>query len=254
MMAPFIKHTVYLPFICLLVSYLLATDSEEFKYDDGFRNPNAIGRQLTGPVVKFYFTSIQQASDLELFILEGSEYRSIRSAFQTIGSLHRVSKRNHVILYRELVQIVDGQERVRYEPAYQAALKNPDSSYLLVFTAEKGTQQKGSPVNLPIIDISEKSLLRNQLTFVNTFNRPLAIKIDDKVKMLAPHAKLHTDFRVNARGAGRVRLLLAVQEADGSARKLYDRKLVLSQGMRALAFPYLDPAIAGVNLLVHSFP
>jgi hypothetical protein len=168
--------------------------------------------------------------------------------------MHRASKRSQLVFYQKIVQVVEGEEIILYDPAYQVTIKNSDDPFAALLPLQgKQRRPQGTVYPMAAIDFSTNAIPRNQVTFINSFNRPLAVKMDDTMDVLPAYGRLQKKFKANARGAGRVRIALAVQEADGSAKKLYDRKIVLSENRRALAIPYLDPGTGSINVLVHSF-
>ena len=228
--------------------------AESYNYDDGFQNPQALGQDLTGPVIEFYFAAIRKPEGGELYHLEGQDYQLIEPAFQTFGSMHRASKRNRLVFYEKMTKVVEDEEVTFYDPAYEISINNPNQPFAVLLPLRiKAERPQGEVYPLAAIDLSPNAIPRNQITFINSFDRPLAVKIGDVMEVLPAYGTLRQKFKTNARGAGRVRIALAIRETNGGAKKIYDRRIVLSENRRALAIPYLDPGTNAVNVLTHSF-
>lgn len=225
-----------------------------FDYDDGFQNPQALGQDLDGPVIEFYFAAIRKPGGDELYHLEGQDYQRIEPAFQTLGSMHRASKRDRLVFYEKITRIVEGETITSYDPAYEIPVQNPNQPFAALLPLQVDPERpQGTVYRMAAIDISPSAIPRNQITFINSFNRPLAVKMNSSLEVLPAYGRLQQKFSANARGTGRVRIALAIKETDGNAKKIYDRNIILSENRRALAIPYLDPGTNAVNVLTHSF-
>ena len=72
--------------------------------------------------IRFYFTSLVPPGDLNLFVKEGKGYLPIRAAYDTFGSMHRLSRRSDLILCEKVIREVEGEEETIYQPLFSTCL------------------------------------------------------------------------------------------------------------------------------------
>lgn len=218
--------------------FLEAAKEFESQEDEAFELPDAVGNDLGDDALSFFFLSAIP-DQREFYYLEGDAYRSIRAAYNSFGNIHKISSRARLELCRRDSRIVDGEERIVYEPLYSADLSN--RSNLLAFFLPNSEPSPGETYSMQWIDFSEKTFPYGQLTFYNTLPKPLMVVIQDQQGLVTPGAFLRSTYLIRRKGVGYLKVALAVRDANGDAEILYNKRFAVYDGERMIAIPILDP-------------
>lgn len=73
------------------------------------------------------------------------------------------------------------------------------------------------------IDFSKKHFPFNQVTFMNTLPKPLAVALQENQGVVQPGKLLRSPYTTGRKGAGYLKVALAIRDVDGAAKLLYNR-------------------------------
>lgn len=225
-------------------SRLNATNRESFEL------PDAVGVDLGDDSLRFFLLATTPIAQV-FYYLEGDEYRPIRPAYNTFGNVHRISPRSELVLCNKVTQTVGGEPQIVYRPVFKLKL-GARTDLFAVFLPLVPQADDGAVYDLRAVDFSEKRFPFNQVTFMNTLPKPLAVSLEGSRGVVQPGEFLRGEYTTGRKGAGYLKVALAIRDADGSAKLLYNRRLPVFKNERTLAIPIADPwGRGGVEVLTY---
>ncbi len=211
--------------------------------------PEAIDPEVEDGI-RFYFTALEPAGDLELFVREGNSPIPIRPAYDTFGSLHQLSKRTSLTFYQKITEEnEDGNEETRLVPAFRVACGS--EVFLVIYDGSlKGLIGGEQAPTLPTVALSTDTFPFGRLSVFNPFNEPLLIKMDGTTTSIPPRKVHQHPYTIDRPGAGYVAISL-FQQGESQLEKLLDTRIGVFDKSRAIALPYVASNGEGTGLLVH---
>ena len=225
-------------------------DLDVFDKEEAFECPDAVGADLGKDALRFFLLAAHPTKQV-YYYLEEDEYRPIRAAFNTFGNVHRISRRSELVLYDKLPPTVSGTGKVAYVPVFKLNVeRRPHLFAVFVPYVPKATA--GTVYGMRSIDFSKKHFPLNQVTFINTLPKPLAVSLEENQGVVQPGKLLRSPYTTGRKGAGYLKVALAIRDVDGAAKLLYNKHIPVFKDERILAIPIADPwGRSGVKVLTY---
>lgn len=229
----------YRCFICCVAAFLGSAVIDLVAAESNIAYiPGAVGAELGDDSLRFFFISMSRTQEI-LYYQKGKDYHRIEPAYNSFGFIHKVSKRPHFVLYEKITKVVNGANQESYVPRYTVNVAAKKALFAIFLPLNSPTRSHPTP--LSHIDFTTKHFPYNHVTFVNALTMPLMLVLGDEKAVVAPNDRWQTSYTTSAKGAGYLRVALAIREAEGNAQLLYHKKIGVFKDERILAIPILDP-------------
>ena len=225
-------------------------DFDDIDIEEAFELPDAVGADLGDDALRFFLLAAHPTKQV-YYYREGDEYRPIQAAFNTFGKVHRISPRPELVLFDKLPPAVSGTGKVAYVPVFKMDVeRRPDMFAVFMPYVPKATA--GTVYGMRSIDFSKKHFPLNQVTFINTLPKPLAVSLEKNQGVVQPGKLLRSRYTTGRKGAGYLKVALALRDVDGDAKLLYNKRIPVFKDERILAIPIADPwGRSGVKVLTY---
>lgn len=225
-------------------------DLDVFDQEEAFEFLDGVGADLGDDALRFFLLAAHPTKQV-YYYLEEDEYRPIRAAFNTFGNVHRISPRSELVLFDKVRPAVKGKGEVAYVPVFKINVESrPDLFAVFVPYVPKATD--GTVYGMRSIDFSKKHFPFNQVTFINTLPKPLAVSLQENRGEVQPGELLQASYKTGRKGAGYLKVALAIRDAEGDAKLLYNKRISVFKDERILAIPIADPwGRDGVKVLTY---
>jgi hypothetical protein len=215
-----------------------------------FEDPDAVGEELGGDALRFFFLAARPVKQT-FYYLEGEEYKTIQAAYNTFGHVHRISPRSKLVLYDKVTQTNEGQTKEAYVPLFTLSVGNV-SDLFAVFLPVVAPATDGRVHALRMLEFSPKVFPYNQVTFMNTLPKPVAVVVGESQGVVNPGEIIRSAYTTQRKGVGYLRVALAVRDVDGESKLLYNRRIPVFKDERTLAIPIADPmGRKGIEVITH---
>jgi hypothetical protein len=145
----------------------------------------------------------------------------------------------------------EDQTKVAYVPLFTLSLGNV-SDLFAVFLPVVAPAIDGRVHALRMLDFSPKVFPYNQVTFVNTLPKPVAVVVGESQGVVNPGEVIRSAYTTQRKGVGYLRVALAVRDVAGESKLLYNRRIPVFKDERTLAIPIADPmGRSGIEVITH---
>ena len=214
-------------------------DLDVFDKEEAFELPDAVGTDLDDDALRFFLLTAHPTKQV-YYYREGDAYRPIRAAFNTFGNVHRISPRPKLVLFKKVTQTVEGKVKVAYVPVFEINVERRPDLFAVFVPHVPGTAA-GKVYGMRSIDFTKKHFPLNQVTFINTLPKPLAVALEGNRGVVQPGELLRASYKTGRKGAGYLKVALAIRGAEGDAKLLYNKRISVFKDERILAIPIADP-------------
>jgi hypothetical protein len=203
-----------------------------------FLEPAAVGEELDDDALRFYLLSARPVRQ-RLYFMDGEDYKQIQVAYNTFGSMHRISPRQKFVLYAKTNQLVGNEEQPVYTPIYEVNVAGRSEVFAVFLPMVSPREGEVSVMNA--IDFSTETFPYGKVTFLNILPRPLLVLLGEERAVVPPGQILRADYEIRRKGAGSLNMALGIHDVDGSAKLLYRQHLGVYEGERTIAVPIVHP-------------
>ena len=214
-------------------------DFEDIDIEEAFELPDAVGADLGDNALRFFLLAAHPTKQV-YYYREGDEYQPIQAAFNTFGKVHRISPRSEFVLFDKLLPAVSGTGKVAYVPVFKINVERRRDLFA-VFVPYVPEATAGTVYGMQSIDFTEKHFPFNQVTFINTLPKSLLVSLEENRGVVQPGKLLRSPYTTGRKGAGYLKVALAIRDVDGAAKLLYIRRIPVYKDERILAIPIADP-------------
>jgi hypothetical protein len=226
-----------------------AKEFEEIEEDQSIL-PDAVGEEIDSAAIRFFFIAARPYRG-SLYVFEDGAYKRIEPAYNGFGPIHRVSPRPKLTFYERREGTAADEDPFVYNPLFELPLSGL-SDLFAAFLPAFEPKNDGTVYPLNVIDFSPEVFPYDHVTFMNTLNQPLLVRMGEEGAVIPPGKLLRSTYTIHRKGVGYLTVSLAIREPEGDLRLLYNKRIPAYEGERMIAIPIADPwGARGIEVLLH---